>query len=560
MESSAYQPPVRRSLSDEELDARVKLATSTHSGIEALMELLVAQESLRAQENAEIDAWVKRMEDEDSPQARQALAKFRGVDLPEEPVVEPIVTTPSDEPGLETVAEAKAEEPLEQPFSWFTKTVEEPEAVASEDSIEVVVEEVIEVAEVHSPVGTETIEDFEHLLSAASAEEELTALDQIKVKEETLSPNLIVPTDSDRNQKPIGQIWLWLGASATVIPLMLSWFLIHLGLSTTTIAIDLGIGYLLAGAVTAMSALAGKRSGLSTATISRAVFGVWGNSVPLSVLAITRVVLVATLFSSILFVSSGFDSRIPAFDQVLVQSSGLKISGGVAIAVALLLVAGFAAFFRANVTRIIFIILSSVSFLATVITLVLGTTFGSLTFVSPGSIGFVSRESLAGLAIVFAVVTLSFVAVAPNLSSAIPMRVRGYNLLLVSLLVHTIIPALFALYALLWFNRQVSWGNDSLLGIVSFMPSIAQITALISIVSFIVYFAALQIRTSVLEMMSLTRIAKFGAAFPLSLVLITLSSILISYQPTNQMTDYLSSLLGLVLVLSAAWIGMFVAD
>ena len=58
MDSSQYKPPARRSLSDEELDARVKLATSTHTGVEALMELLVAQEALRAQEDAEIAAWV----------------------------------------------------------------------------------------------------------------------------------------------------------------------------------------------------------------------------------------------------------------------------------------------------------------------------------------------------------------------------------------------------------------------------------------------------------------------------------------------------------------------
>ena len=42
MDSSKYQPPVRRSLTDEELAARVNLATSTNTGVEALMDLLVA--------------------------------------------------------------------------------------------------------------------------------------------------------------------------------------------------------------------------------------------------------------------------------------------------------------------------------------------------------------------------------------------------------------------------------------------------------------------------------------------------------------------------------------
>ncbi|NBW74148.1 MAG: hypothetical protein EBR26_07110, partial [Microbacteriaceae bacterium] len=100
MESSQYEPPVRRSLSDEELTARVNEATASHNGMEAVMELLVAQENLRAQEDAEIEAWVEKMETEGTPQALAALAKFQGREYIPEP--EPIQQV---EPEVEEVAE-----------------------------------------------------------------------------------------------------------------------------------------------------------------------------------------------------------------------------------------------------------------------------------------------------------------------------------------------------------------------------------------------------------------------------------------------------------------------
>ncbi|MSY63226.1 MAG: hypothetical protein F2662_03685, partial [Actinobacteria bacterium] len=93
MESS-YQPPVRKSLSDEELAARVNLATSSHSGIEAVMVLLVAQEQLRAQEDAELAQWITQMENEGSPEALKALENYRrsssGATPIEETLVEPV--------------------------------------------------------------------------------------------------------------------------------------------------------------------------------------------------------------------------------------------------------------------------------------------------------------------------------------------------------------------------------------------------------------------------------------------------------------------------------------
>ena len=116
MESNQYQPPVRKSLTDEELAARVEYATSTRMGLEAMMDLVVAQEALRAQEDREIEEWLEQMEAEGSPEALLAAENFRRTQsglsaLPQvesEPVVEEVTTTTGS-------------------FSWFTQPDPEEE-------------------------------------------------------------------------------------------------------------------------------------------------------------------------------------------------------------------------------------------------------------------------------------------------------------------------------------------------------------------------------------------------------------------------------------------------
>ena len=140
MESSRYQPPVRRSLSDEDLAKKVNEATSSHNGMEAVMDLLVAQEALRAQEDAELEAWVEQMEADGSPEAIAALAKFQGKDFTPQTdqlqFAQPEQVEPVAEPGPS------------EPFNWFSKPDEPEELESSSEVIEAdAVVEVIEIIE-----------------------------------------------------------------------------------------------------------------------------------------------------------------------------------------------------------------------------------------------------------------------------------------------------------------------------------------------------------------------------------------------------------------------------
>jgi purine-cytosine permease-like protein len=304
MDSSNFQPPVRRSLSNEELEARVNQAMSAHSGLEAVMELLVAEEALRSQEAAELSAWRAQMREIGTPEALKALADSENpgsastsTELPEaiEPQVESVtpqsiqVDTQQDSEPEEVsswftapVVESAIEDPIQQPapiaqeevvtpvepFSWFTQTNDddEQEKDASTVSEEIITLE-ISAEETHieslpSPAGSESQSDFEALLAAAAAEEELTALEETKPEEAVPSAKTeLLPSKRSRTNRNFGKpILFLLGLIAIVAPLGLVWALISYGITSTGIAITIGSGVLIAISLIAFAVIVAKRN------------------------------------------------------------------------------------------------------------------------------------------------------------------------------------------------------------------------------------------------------------------------------------------------------------
>jgi purine-cytosine permease-like protein len=570
MDSSKYQPPVRRSLSDAELDARVNLATSSNTGVEALMELLVAQETLRAQEDAEIQAWVSQMEAEGSPEALAALARFRGQDAPVVPTVSEIAPQPITEPVVEET----------KPFSWLS-TPEEPEVsgvpveeviVTFEEVVTPIAEEIIP-EEITSepeliPVGSETQDDFEKLLSAAAAEEELTALEEGEELAEDLTgpKNILIPSEQHRNRKPLSQFFAWLGASATVVPILLTLLLISFGLSATAIVVDLVVGYLVAGVFVSIAGLAGKRSGLSTSVISRAIFGVWGSSISGTFMAVSRIALTALVISSALVVTNGVFSFAPDFNKSLVSIAGVNLSYGLAMASTVVIVIFALSFVSGKGSRVLQFVFSGLA-LGLLVASFFGVVGSKLSIKTSGSFGPLSKESLAGIAMVVLVVSVLWVSVAPNLSKSIPMKQRGVKVFLSLLTAQFLLPVLVGLFGLAWLGPETMRYVTIPVGLTMFqaivsgsMLSWAGMLFFIGLCVALLYMALLSFKTATLDVMSLFRFKGKVAAKFISLVSILGLLVLFSQQPIDLTIEYLSNVSALVAVLSAAWIGMFISD
>ncbi|MFZ4117883.1 MAG: cytosine permease [Rhodoluna sp.] len=599
MDSSNFQPPIRRSLSDGELEARVNQAMASRSGVEAVMELLVAQEALKAQEATEEANWVASMQANGSPEAQAALNRYLGVVPANDPEVRPevapvvnpepeavqpvvevepqIVAQPQtftwlnpspSTPVVETVVEQAepAQKPEEQTFSWFSQPevqepVIQPEVVPTAVVEDPVVEEaVVELA----PVGSESATEFEMLLAAAAAEEELTALEEIESKRiQLLAPtesNVLIPSDEHRNRGPLSQVLVWLGASATAVPLLLVWALIGMGLSAFAVAIVLSVGYLASGLLIALAAIAGKRSGLSTSIISRSAFGVWGNAIPQTVTFVSRIVITAIIIASFTFFMNGSINRLPDFQQSLANFGGIDLTVGLAVQLVLLLVVTLLVVVRGYAARIIQLVMSLLAF-ALVAESLIAVPAQGLAFTTAGSKNFISMEALAGVALILMVNLTLWFAIAPNLSKAIPMRVRGYKVFSAVLFASFVVPALVGLAAIFWLGSlSVGVGLGTVQEAIAILPgwTIGALTSGTAIA--IVFAAMLSARTASLELEALFRLKGRVAATLITFVLTFALLVLFAQQPRTQEVEYLTNVFVLVASLSAGWIGIMAAD
>lgn len=586
MESS-YQPPVRKSLSDEELAARVNQATSSHSGIEAVMELLVAQEALRAQEDSEIANWVIQMENDGSPEAVRALANFRGGSQEHSPIEdthdEPVIDShpvEEEEPAQETLPAAEA-----NPFSWFLRTNEAPvvkqsepvEIVVEEPVVEVPVEETLVVVEetlvvVEEPQaveasviveselhreGTESIDAFDQLLAAASAEEELTALEEVKevTKADSSVSNVTIPSDENRDRKPLSQVFVWLGATATVVPILLVVALLSFGLSANAILTDLIVGYLISGILVATAALAGKRSGLSTSMVSRAVFGVWGNSLPLALLFLARVIVTALIVTVFTLALNGVETNLHLFDTVVLNVLGINISNGLIIQVLILTVVALLTFAKGGAWRIIQMVMSCIA-----LVLVLESFGGLLTvnlkLSAPGQLGIMSKESLAGIALVVMVSLTLWFAIAPNLAKSIPMKQRGAKVFGAVLVSNFVMPLVIAIPVLLWLGSSTS----GLFSAVATLPKWSSGALLSGVELSLIYIAFITLKTATFDLVALVRLKSNAVATATTFAVVVVLLVLFAQQPIAQQVEYLLNVFVLAAALLAGWIGMFAAD
>jgi purine-cytosine permease-like protein len=639
MESSNFQPPVRRSLSNEELEARVNQAMTSHSGVESVMELLVAQETLRAQEDQEEANWVASMQSNGSIEALTALENFRRqtpgyvpqqvvpaaqpepIDQPEplapvfaEEPIQAVVVEPVDEPAIqfepEVIEQVESPEPpkLEQVFPWLNPSPPSPEFRAAEPTPVVpVVEEVIEQAAVveepvveqqpkessfswfsqsevtpaqpaveHEqevqpevldlePVGSETETEFERLLAAAAAEEELTALEELETKPgatlDRADSNVLIPSDEHRNRGPASQLFVWLGLSATIVPILLVWALIGFGLDEIAVAGALATGYLVSAIFIGVGAIAGKRSGLSTAIISRSVFGVWGNSIPLTINLISRIAVTAIMLGTFTFMMNGSETSLPDFSNTLISISGLNFTIGLAIQVVLLVLVSLVVIVRGNVSRIIQVFLSLLAF-ALVVESFAVLTLEPFSFNTVGSIDMISLQGLAGVSLVVMVNLTLWFALAPNISKAIPMKVKGINVFSAVLVSNFAAPVLVGVGTIFWLGTlSVSATSESSIqSAIQALPAWVQGSLNSGILIAIMFAAMLSIRTATLDVSSLFRIK---ARIPALLVAFALTAgflLLFAQQPVSQEVEYLANLFVLMAALSAGWIGIVAAD
>lgn len=338
MDSTNFTPPVRRSMTDQEIQDALGNATADEAGITAAMELLETQAQLRDIEKMEFSSWVIEMERIGSPEAKLAVENAHRAQKGLEPLTA-------------LAAEAPTVAPIEDVVSHLNNLYAAQAAQSATDSeFEVESQDFTEVgfeqSHHHEDIATEPQQDistepeesgdteFDRLLAAdtvVGAEDELTALEEelessaapvasfesLTIVENDPGVDFVQPSAIEevslesvpklsRRSRASSQFWAWLGLSGSVLPLGLAWYVSKSGLAYSQAVIAVFLGLLASALVVSVGALAGKRSGLPTLMLSRAPFGVFGNAAPASVLTLVRLFWSAAIVTGAISLGQDF--------------------------------------------------------------------------------------------------------------------------------------------------------------------------------------------------------------------------------------------------------------
>ena len=153
------------------------------------------------------------------------------------------------------------------------------------------------------------------------------------LKVETNGINVI--SDAERKGKPRQLFWPWFGANVSVFGLSYGSFGLGFGVSFWQALIAGLLGIVLSFLLCGFVALAGKRGSAPTMVLSRAAFGVRGNSLPsllswvLTVGWETVLTILATLATATVFDRLGWSSGTATKVVALIVVAALIIAGGV---------------------------------------------------------------------------------------------------------------------------------------------------------------------------------------------------------------------------------------
>ena len=327
MDQSEFKPPIRLSMTDEEIYQALGNAQATEDGLAKAMAIVEEQANLREHDNKLHAEWVSRMQASDNPLAKIALENVdrlnQGLELL--PLTSPDVLNSAPAEQVVEVIEVEVPQsavPIEPEPSAFDELLNEAVAEAT-SAIPV-------PGNVQAPAVTFYDEPPVEALGAfrTSADEDALAF------EESL-------------EKPSGSGWransaFWFITLGVLVPIVVAYLVAKQEVSFGTALSGFALGSLVVLGLAISAHFTAQRTGESFVVTKRATFGVFGAFVPgLASIGLAFSLLILSLISG-----------VNAFDGVfqLGIGFGAKAFGSVSVAtvlemstvVAVCLIAGFA--------------------------------------------------------------------------------------------------------------------------------------------------------------------------------------------------------------------------
>lgn len=404
MDLSEFKPPVRLSMSDEEIYQALGAAQASEDGIAKAMAIVEEQANLREHDNKLFSEWVGRMQSSEAPQAKIALenierAKQNLEPLPLTPPAEDIVSSLNatyaaqieqvgfeqeaheistvepdgfqgpdviEEEAQEAQGEQQEEEQLQSIFANLgSESSPEPqvEFEAEAETIQIEEPSIIQVEVLSEPeVSSEPEQDeFDRLLADAASEATTSISFANSVAEPAVTfeadshsvENFEVSADEDalvleetKIAQPKSGWWantsFWLLSVGVIVPVIASYLAVALGATFGTAIFGFGLGLLANVGMIVSAHFTAQRTSESNVVTSRASFGVLGAIVPgVAGLAFALALLNLSAIGSVASFDGAFEGGFD-FSQKLVGD--LSISAAIAIGLVILafMIAGFA--------------------------------------------------------------------------------------------------------------------------------------------------------------------------------------------------------------------------
>jgi purine-cytosine permease-like protein len=622
MDSTNFNPPARRSMTDAEIQDALGNAQADEAGIMAAMELLETQAQLRDIEKMEFSSWVIEMERIGSPEALLAVENANRAQQGLPPLDSPTVVPQPIEPIEDVVSRLNdlyANQSVVEPIVESTPAVEAtPEEFVETpqiqiddlDQVEPEIAPFFVTSETADAISTgiddsndssefEELDEFDRLLAAdtvVGAEDELTALEEELLAEVSADPIASVSSaveesftvsESDpgvvfasssvieevtmesapktnRRSNSISQFWAWLTLSGSVLPLGLAWYVSSTGIAFSQAVLAIFLGATASAIVVGVGALAGKRSGLPTLMLSRAAFGVYANAAPASVLSVIRILWSAAIVVVLLVLGAEYlkVESLTNYTDASTLTLGGVIFAIVAAAVTLAIFGGRVLFRAQQISGIIGLLA-----VATLVTFTAGVISVDELLAQSTS----SWPAVFGIAVLtFSIFGLAWTSAGADFARKLTTNARGAAVVGWGVLALAVVPTTVAAYGLAFLSSAPGAGVVSQSVLSSepasmlqkfselLVPWLGFTLAGSAVVTFIVVLA-MSLYSSNLGLHSIGAKLKPVLAQPiLGLIALSVAVAAVLYLPS--VWDVLADYALLVGVPVAAWSGIFVAD
>ena len=570
-------PPSPKAMPDAELNAKIAELQLQPDGLVAAMALIEQQSRLRQEDALELSKWqlASQMHAATNPVAENTelqdpanllnqapivdiFATEQSPSLPAEqqsftplvPAVEPITSAPVSENIDDIVAalnasyaevatepepeSTEAAQSTVEPVASFSDTNAEPELLPEP------VEAPIEASETSSDMATKSI---------LGEEPELQKDQEAFVKTGTAA----------------AFSWSWLAVSATPLALVLAAVVKEAGASLAQSFIVLAAALVVNSVLASISSMAASKASSSLTVVSRAAFGVWGNSLP------AFLMLVAKLFWSAAFIY--FAARIisplisnqpwfSGFAQALVFPA--EYTAAILVLGPLLLISAVAA----GIGGVLLLRLQQITAVLSIVALGVFVYFVASTYslldLDRGEV--MSQTSLIDLGLLlFAIFGFATVSTSGDFARKLPSDTPGAKVFFLTFVSTFFLPLIAGVLGLMW----LFMAGDTL-GSSFSMEALATVAGSAPVWVFVIFAVALGI--SLLHLMSAAFYSLSGSmiglvkmpawASQLVLLIAVLATVLVpSYLvAASVLQEVLVELLLLSAVVAAAWLGIIVAD